>query len=143
MEIWLMGRVLAYVRGTFFKTWDRGIASFSLAISFIGTLIGLITLLFANYLNNVPQYIAYRDFLIWIALILLNVFFVSKYVHREGVIQSQIELLSNQFQLTHDLVHGYRDELFRWYFQPNIQRHKITDTELSIFRHLCSYVTES
>lgn len=144
-----MGRVLTYVRGKFFSTWDRGLATLSLAASLVGILIALITLLFGNTLENVPQYIAYRDFLIWIGLILLNVVFVSKYVHREAdiqsreaLIQNQINLLTNNFELSHNLVHGYRDELFRWYFQPNVQRHKITDTELRIFRHLCGVITD-
>ncbi len=135
-----MGRVLAFVRDRFFGNWDRGLTT----ISFVATLVGaVITVFLVKYPDNVPQYITYRDLLFWFALILMSIVVVGKYIRREEVIRSQLDLLFNQFKLSHDLVHSYRDELFRWYFQPNIYRHKLTDRELSIFRHLCFYITEN
>jgi hypothetical protein len=136
----LMERPIAWIRDRFFSNWDRLLTT----ISFIATLIGaIITVFLVKYPENVPQYISYRDLFFWFALLLISLVVVAKYIRREAVIRSQIDLLSNQFRLTHDLVHNYRDELFRWYFQPTVHRHKLTDNELRIFRHLCSFVTES
>ncbi len=134
-----MRLVLAFLRERFFGTWDRGLTS----ISLIATLIGaLITVFLVKYPAEVPKYIAYRDFIIWSALILICLVVVVKYVRREAVIQSQIDLLSDQFRLSHDLIHNFKDELFNKYFQQNIQRHELNEKERGAFRDLCSYITD-
>ena len=134
-----MRQVLAFLRERFFGTWDRGLTSIALIATLIGT---FITVFLVKYPDEVPKYIAYRDTFIWSALILLCLVVVIKYVRRETVIQSQKSLLTDQFRLSHELVHNFKDELFDRYFQQNIQRHELNTKERSDFRDLCSYITD-
>ena len=132
------------VRDRFFGNWDRRLTS----VSFIATLVGsIVTIVLVAYPGSVPQYIVVRDILFWFALILLSLIVTGKYIRREVIIRTQIDLLSsqknllsNQFKLSHDLVHDYRTELFYRLFQPHVQRHRFTENEGRIFRHLCGYM---
>ena len=134
------------VRDRFFGNWDRGLTT----VSFSATLLGsLVTIFLVAYPSAVPQYIVVRDILFWVALMLISLIVTGKYIRREVLIHNQIDLLSsqksllsNQFKLSHDLVHDYRTELFYRLFQPLVQRHRFTEKEGRIFRHLCGYITE-
>jgi hypothetical protein len=134
------------VRDRFFGNWDRGLTS----VSFIATILGsLVTIFLVAYPSAVPQYIAVRDILFWIALMLISLIVTGKHIRREVIIRTQIDLLSsqknllsNQFKLSHDLVHDYRTELFYRLFQPHVHRHRYTVKEWRIFRHLCAFITE-
>jgi hypothetical protein len=134
------------VRDRFFGNWDRGLTTVSFSATIVGT---VVSVFLVAYPSAIPHYIVVRDLLFWFALILMSLIVSGKYIRREAVIRNQIDLLSsqynllsNQFKLSHDLVHNYRTELFYRYFQPQIQRQRFTDKELRIFRHLCSYITE-
>lgn len=123
----------------FFGNWDRGLTTVSFSATIVGT---IVSVFLVAYPRAVPQYILVRDLLFWFALILMSLVVSGKYIRRETVIRNQIELLSNQYKLSHDLVHNYRTELFYRYFQPQIQRRRFTEKEWRIFRHLCSYITD-
>jgi hypothetical protein len=135
-----MPRFFVLLQDRFFGNWDRTLTS----ISFSATIVGaVITISLVTYPDKIPQYIVVRDLLFWTALILTSLVVVIKYVSREAQIRSEKDLLSDQFRLSRDLARNYRNELFHGYFQPNIQRHKFTETERKIFRHLCSQITDS
>ena len=134
-----MQKVLVWVRDKLFGNWDRALTT----VSFIATLVGsVVTVFLVAYPSAVPQYIVVRDILFWFALIFMSLIVAGKYIRRETLIRAQIDLLSNQFKLSHDLVHNFRTELFSTYFQPNVQRQRFTERERRIFSQLCAYVTE-
>jgi hypothetical protein len=56
--------------------------------------------------------------------------------------QKQINLLSNQYNRSYEMMHNFRNELFGSYFRPNVERRKFTYRDWKIFRRLCSYITE-
>jgi hypothetical protein len=131
--------IVSAIRDKLFGTWDRGVATISISITVIGA---GITVFYVKNPDKIPEYIAFRDFVLWFALILLSLFLVAKYYFREAVIQRQKNFLSEQFKLSHDLVHNYRNNLFKNFYQPKVQQHKLTERDWMIFRELCSSITE-
>lgn len=53
-----------------------------------------------------------------------------------------MSLLSNQLKYSHYIVHNYRDELFRHYYQHIKRKHRLTTEDLDVFRKVCSHITD-
>src|SRR5438309_1976878 len=119
--------VASAIRDKLFGTSGRTFTTISISFSIIS--IGL-TVFYVNYSDKVPEYVAFRDLILWLALIILSVFLAGRYFYREAIIQRKTNFLSEQLKLSQDLVHNYRNELFKSYYQPNVQRHKLTEKDL-------------
>ena len=120
-----------------FSTFDRAIATLSCVLAFISVALTVIFIRIPG--SKIPGFIVARDIAILAGLTSLSLFLLYKYARREITITTQIEFLSQQFKYSHDIVHSFRNELFKGYFQARLP--EMTHAELRTLRHICDFVT--
>jgi hypothetical protein len=136
-EIWLMGRLLAFIGNRFFGSWDRRLTT----IAFVATLLGsLITIFLVKYPDNVPQYITFRDLFFWLALIIIVIVVISKYVQMQAESERNFqEQVRKTLQSTLDKsldkskTEQLIDEKKRHFLNPGISFHYADHTQINIF----------
>jgi hypothetical protein len=139
------GSIFSIAWDRFFGTWDRTIASLSLGFGIVST---LLTLFFIRYPQPLPLFIVIRDLFTLFSLIALILFLLVKFLSRGVDLEIAIKRrdqskqhLSNQFQYTHNVVHNYRDELFKKYITSQLTS-TLTSDEISLLRTVCSHITK-
>jgi hypothetical protein len=136
---------LGFLRSKIFGSWSDGLASLSFLITFLAL---LVTLFLVEYPGKIPQYIVLRDLCIVFGLIGIIIFLLLKYFHRETIahhreelMHRQLQSLSNQFINSHNLVHNYRNELFKSYYRYLGPIH-LNKEEKWLFYRICGAVTD-
>lgn len=140
-----------------FSRLDSALAAISILLALVST---ASTVFLLNYPDTVPQFMLIRELVIIGALLLIVLAILARYFDRESVLKEKeglvneksalanslaadrLNVLTAQFANFHNMVHGYRDILFRekaGYRQP--YSYILTDREQKVLEELCTSVS--
>lgn len=118
---------------------DRTIASVSLVIGIVGTILSALTLISPE---TPPSYIVTRDIIILAGLIGMLLAFAIKYFKKDSMVEDFREAFAQQSEYQHHMIHHFRDHYF-WDIRnevlanPNMNSAQLEKIQKTYFDNVC------
>jgi hypothetical protein len=135
------------LRNLLFGTWDR-------AIAFVSLILGLVSIFLTLYLEKypatTPDFLITRDLFVVFGLVGIIMFLLIRSGNQELAIRKALQESnlskkhsSNQFMNAYKVVYDYRNQMFKYFkaFVRDDVASKVTEEELKLLRHICSFIT--